>query len=165
MAFSKVEWSEDTFKGATVGCSVFIGLYNTVAADAGNEKASDMLVELGAAMGTQHGEMLKGQLGDQKLDVQKLSDMIVGLDSAFGARVEVEQEADSFNLRIHECPLAAAYQALGIDHETGKKICEDWGVGLFQNLMNAVAPNGKYELVHYRETWDGVCEERYSPGE
>lgn len=164
MAFTQCDWNEDVLKGAAAGCSVFIGLANVVAAEEGSEKASGMLKKLGMAMGTQTGEMFKQQLGDQKLDAQKLSELIVGLDGSFGVKMEVEQEADSFNLRLHDCPLAAAYKAMGIDHETGKRICEDWGVTLYSNLMKVLAPNGDYELVHYRENWDDYCEERFSPG-
>ena len=164
MAFTKCEWNEDVWKGATAGCSAFVGLFNVVAAEDGIEKASEMLKKLGTAMGAHSGEMFKQQLDDQKLDVQKLSELIVGFDASFGAQTEIAHEADAFRLRLHNCPLASAYKMLGIDHETGKRICEDWGVVLYKNLMNALAPNGQYEVVHYRENWDDYCEERFSPG-
>ena len=165
MAFTPCEWNEDVWKGATAGCSGFVGLFNSVAAEDGSEKASEMLKKLGTAMGTHTGEMFKEQLGDQKLDVQKLSEFITGLEASFGVRMEIEQETDSFNLRLHDCPLAAAFKAMGVDHETGKRICEDWGVVLYESLMNVLAPNGKYELVRYRENWDDYCEERVSLGD
>ena len=165
MAFTPCDWNEDVWKGATAGCSAFVGLYNVVAAEEGIEKASEMLKKLGTATGTQHGEMVKGQLGDKQVDSHVLSEAIVGLDSAFGAKTEIEHEDDAFTLRIHECPLAAAYGMMGIDHETGKRICEEWGVTLFQSMMKVLAPNGNYELVRYRDTWDDYCEERYSVGD
>ena len=96
MAFTKCEWNEDVWKGAAAGCSVFVGLFQVVAAEDGSEKASEMLKKLGKAMGTQSGEMFKQQLGDQKLDVQKLSELIVGFDASFGVQTEIEQEGDSF---------------------------------------------------------------------
>ena len=165
MAFTKCEWNEDVWKGAAAGCSVFVGLFNVVAAEDGEEKAFGMLNKLGTAIGTHTGEMFKQQLGDQKLDVKKLSEFIVAFNTPFGCQMEIEQETDSFRIRHHNCPLAAAYKTMGVDHETGKRICEDWGVAVFENLMKLLAPNGKYELAHYREDWDDICEERYWPGE
>jgi hypothetical protein len=164
MAFTESEWNEDVFKGAVAGCSAFVGLFNVIAAEEGGEKASEMLKKLGSAMGSHSGEMLKESLGGQGLDAQKLSELIAGFDASFGARTEVEQEGDAFKLRVHDCPLAAAYAMMGVDHETGKRICEDWGVTLFGNLMSVLAPNGKYELCQFRESWDGYCEESYSVG-
>lgn len=164
MAFNKCEWNEDVWKGATAGCTAFIGLFNVVAAEDGKEKAFSFLKKLGTAMGAQTGEMFKQQLGDQKLDVQKLSEFIIGFNAPFGCQMEIEEEADSFRIRHHNCPLAAVFKTLGIDYETGEKICEDWGVAIFENIMKVLAPNGQYEIAHYRENWDDYCEERYLPG-
>lgn len=164
MAFTEGEWNEDIWKGATAGCSLFVGLFQTVAAEEGSDRASEMLQKFGTSMGAHSGEMLKQQLGDQTLDVGKLSELIADFDASFGAKTEIEQQDGCFRMRIHNCPLAAAYEMMGIDRESGKRICEDWGVVLYQNLMNVLAPKGDYELVHFRETWDDFCEERFSPG-
>ena len=161
MAFTQCEWNEDVFKGAAAGCSMFVSLANLMAEDMGQEKASEMLVKMGTAYGVQSGEMFKQQLGDEKPDAGKLGRFIAADYAKAGLQVETEHENGSFTLRVHNCPFAEAYKALGMDLEAGKKICEDFGLSIMHNRLKPVDPDGKAELVHFRETWDDFCEERF----
>lgn len=161
MAFAKCDWSEEVWKGATAGCSAFVGFIGTVAEEIGKEKAFDLLKRLGENMGKGAGQMFKEQLSNQKLDVKKLSQFIIGFNGPFGCQMEIEEHPTHFRLRHYNCPLAQAFKNMGTDYEMGKRICYDWGLPLFENLMKVLAPNGKYELSHYRENWDDFCEEMY----
>ena len=162
MAFTKCDWSEDVWKGATAGCSAFVGFICTVAEAIGKEKAFDLLKKLGETMGKRSGQMFKEQLGDQSLDAKKLSQFIIGFNGPFGCQMEIEEHPGYFSLRHYNCPVAQAFKNLNTDYETGKRICYDWGATLFENLLKVLAPEAKYEVVHYRENWDDYCEEMYT---
>ena len=165
MAFTKCEWNEDVWKGASTGCTVLVAFFNLVAEEVGREKAVEMLRKLGSGMGAQEGDMCKQQLGGQKLDVKKLSELVINASADFGDQMEIEYEDDSFKLKIYNCPLGGAYKALGMDLEAGKKICDHFGGSYCESFMKVLAPGGKYEVVRFRENWDDYCEERYSLGE
>jgi hypothetical protein len=162
MAFTKCDWSEGVWEGATAGCSVFVGLFGTVAEEIGKEKAFALLKKLGEGMGKGAGQMFKEQLGDEKIDIKKLAQFIIGFNGPFGCQMEIEEEPTHFRLRHHNCPVAQAFKNMATDYETGKRICYDWGVTLFENLLNVLAPEAKYEVAHYRENWDDYCEEKYT---
>lgn len=165
MAFTYCGWNEDAWKGATFGCSLFIRLFELVAEEHGGEEASAMLRKLGTTMGAQYAEALREQIGDQTLDAEKLSELVVGLDGTFGLQMEVEHEDDAFTLKLHNCPLAAAFKMLDVDGETGKQMCENWGSVFMDALTKGLAPNGDHRIVAFRRGWDGVCVERFSLGE
>ena len=164
MAFTKWYWTEEIWKGATAGCTIFVALFSTVAEEIGKEKAFGLLKKLGETMGKGAGQMFKDQLGDEKLDAKTLSKFIIGFNESFGCQMEIEEHPTHFRLRHYNCPLAQAFKNLGTDYETGKRICYDWGVTLFENLMKVLAPDGEYEATHYRDNWGDFCEEKYTPG-
>ena len=164
MAFTACEWNEDLFEGAVAGSSLLVGYFNAVAEEFGEDKAAELLRKLGTAMGEHTGEMCKQQLGDQPLDVTKLAEFATGVAGSFGEKLEVEYEDNSFRLRIHNCPFAEAYKALGMDMESGKSICLAISESFSRNFLKVIAPDGHWELANCRESFDDHCEERYSLG-
>lgn len=164
MVFAKCDWNEDIWKGASAGCGVFCAFVSACAKEFGWEKVSAILKGLGESMGSGVGQMFKDQLGNQKLDVEKLSKFVIGFNGPFGCQMEIERHPSFYRLRHHNCPMAAGCKSFGIDYEFMKRVCEDWGAVLFKSVMKVLAPTGQYELSHLRENFDDYCEERYTLG-
>ena len=161
MALTKHIWSEDIYKGAIAGTSIFVGFFNVVAEEFGTEKAVELLRKLGTNMGTNSGQNYRKELGDQLLDTKKLAELTTGVTNTFGDKVEVVYEKNSIRLRVRCCPFAEAYKALGMDMISGKVICKAMDESFCKAFIKEIAPNGRWELTKCRESFDDYCEEKY----
>src|SRR5512133_2939768 len=144
-----VAFDESRYAGASVGCSMFVGLYKAFEQELGKEHALPVLKKFAESLGRYYGEQLKAKFDGRQPTPAELADYMGGEIAAFGSEVHVEPQADRVKVRIQKCPIAAAHAALGLDLDAGQEVCRTFGVHMDAVTLETVG--WTFQLNEYRK--------------
>jgi hypothetical protein len=152
---------EDTFNGAKSALAFEHAWRNTVSQVLGMEQALDMETKICEAMGTGQGKMIKEQMGIDEFDVstarQTLSELI---KNGYGILSEVvEENPQKAVIKVGRCPVYEAAQALGMETDAIEASCRAGSLMFMDAVAKQLNPKLSYQLINFRSTPDGYCEE------
>jgi hypothetical protein len=157
MSQPAVPFSEARHSAATIGCTLFVGLYKAFEQEFGKERALPVLRRCSEAFGHAYGQQLKEKLGGRVPTPAEMAEHMATEVANFGCRMSWEGLPNGVKMHVEACPMSGAYAALGLDHEAGREVCT-----VFATYMDAVMADDvgwTFELKEYRKDWNGACEE------
>ncbi|MEE9379242.1 MAG: hypothetical protein V3V33_14555 [Candidatus Lokiarchaeia archaeon] len=138
----------------------FNGFYNSVVNEVGEEKALNLLEDMGKAMGIMQGKMLKSQLRRDKIKEVTPSiagPLTSGVIAGLGIETEtIEESPEKISFKINKCPVYEATKLMGLDPET---MCRHSAMPFMNTIVKQLDPNLGYELEKYRSGPDDFCQE------
>jgi hypothetical protein len=151
---------EDTFNGAKTAFLFFGGFYNAVVNEVGEEKALNMMEEMGKSLGVMQGKMLKSQVRREKIkDITPSSAGSLSSDVLAGLGIvteNIEENPEKITYKINKCPVYEATRLMGLDSEA---LCRHGAVAFMNTVVKQIDPNLGYELEKYRSGPDDFCKE------
>jgi len=114
---------EDTFTSATNAFSMYGGFFKDVAQEIGREKALSLYAKQGELIGTMLAGMMKGQLGEEDLDMRTLASAWSAGFERSGFTFEIEENLTSIKMSVFQCPIYEGFVRAGLDHKTIESAC------------------------------------------
>ena len=152
---------EDTFNGAKAALIFDHAWRNTVAQVQGMEQALAMETKICEAMGTAQGKMIKEQTDTDEFDTITARQMLTNLiEEGYGILSDVIEESPQRAwTKVGRCPVYESAQALGMDAEAIETSCRAGPIRFMDAIAKQLNPNLSYQLINFRSTPDGYCEE------
>jgi hypothetical protein len=151
---------EDVFNGAKTAFLFFDGFYNSVVKEVGEEKALNLLKDMGKTMGVMQGKMLKSQVRRDKIkDITPsiAGSLSGGVIEGLGIKTEIiEETPEKIIFKINKCPVYEAAKLMGLASE---ELCRHSAVPFMDTMVKQIDPNLGYELEKYRSGPDDFCQE------
>lgn len=152
--------SDGEFRAAAAVFSMYGGLFRSVAAEIGLEKALVLHARQGARVGEGIAELTRMRLGGSaNLNMEVFGTSICRLYESLGFEQTMEQDAHSVSCKCTRCPMYEGLRNAGIDHDTIGEMCAR------MSLAEGAALRSKFPnlwgAIEFRENADGICVEKF----
>jgi len=152
---------EDAFNAAKNAFSMYGAFFKNVVQEIGLERALNLETKTDEMMGVQMGQMTKEQMGIKELDVKTAAAVARSVVSGFGIpKVDAEEKPTSVLIKVHGCPVYEGYRAVGMDYETIEATCRKGALRQLDTFFKQLDPKASYQLMKFRSSPDGCCEEK-----
>ena len=150
---------EEAYNAAVKVYALYGAFFKEVAQEIGKEKALALHEKTHELIGIKTGHMLKEQIGDVEFDLKILTNILRKGNMSIGIDCEMVETPGSLLLRNSRCPMYDGYRMGGLDDDTAETLCKVGAPAKLGSTLRHLNPDVVYQLNHYREKPDEVCEE------